>query len=192
MNRDWQYLFEQFTCRSLNVGHDDLPESETMVSIHSDRRKWLRAVSFHVVDCECAHLDHKTAKPPSEHQVSQAVASLLRLLKKGDIDANLCLALCLSAPTASSPGSKRVTRFHREYAALHSIERLRQTEKDGLGHIVRQIPAIKSFSIRYREEQTISCRAVIDLCSQLPELEELCLQDIHHQNEHTKHFQIAK
>lgn len=192
VNRDWQYLFEQFTFRSLNLGHDDLPEFETMVSNHSDRRKWLRAVTFQVVDCGCAPLDNGPAKSPPEHKVSQAVASLLYLLKKWDIDANLRLALYLSAPTASSPRSGRVTRYHRKYAALPFADSLHQPEKHGLDHIVGKVPAIKSFSVRYREEQTISSRAVVDLCSQLPELEELCLQDVHHQNEHTKHFQIAK
>lgn len=192
VNRDWQYLFEQFTFRSLNLGHDDLSEFETIVSTHSDRRKWLRAVSFHVVGCDCAHLDNKPAKPPPEHKVSQAVASLLRLLKKLDTDANLRLALCLSAPAVSSPGNGRVTRFHRKSAAIHSANKLHQPEQDGLGHIVDQVPAIKNFSIRYREGQITSSRAVTDLCSMLPQLEELCLQDVHHNNEHTKHFQIAE
>lgn len=179
VNRDWQYLFEQYTFRSLHLGPDDLPEFETMVSIHSDRRKSLRGVSFHVVDCDCVHVDGGPAKPPPEHEVSQAVASLLRLVKKWDMDANLRLALCLSAPTASSPGSGRATTF-------------RQLEKDGLDHIVGKVPAIKSFSVRYREEQVINSRAVVSLCSKLPDLEELCLQDVHHHNEQSKHFQTAE
>lgn len=192
VNRDWQYLFEQFTFRSLDLGLNDLDEFETIVSTHSDRRKWLRAVSFHVVDCDCAHVDGGPAEPPSERKVSQAVASLLRSLKKWDTDANLGLALCLSAPTASRPRSGKVTRLHRKSAALHSVDRLHQLEKGGLGDIVGQIPAIKSLSIRYQEEQMISSRALINLCSKLPGLEELCLQEVHHNNEHTRQFQIAE
>lgn len=192
VNKDWQYLFEQFTFRSINLSENDLPKFGTLISTHSDRRKWLRTVSFHVVDCACVHLDGGAAKSLPEYKVSQAVASLLCLLETWDTDGNLRLTLCFSAPTSSSPESGRGTRSHRKSAAIHSVDRLHQSEKDALGHSIEQILAIKSFSIRYREGSITSSRALIKLCSKLPGLEELCLQDVHHHNEHIKYFQIAE
>ncbi|POS78076.1 hypothetical protein DHEL01_v203529 [Diaporthe helianthi] len=187
VNKDWQYLFEQFTFRSLDLIPDDLAEFEAVVSIHSDRRRWLRTASLQVPDrardgAHLNHLDGGSAEQPSEQEASQAVASLLRLLKKWHTDSNLRLALHLSAPTASSPLSGRRNMLH-------------QSDQVGLEHIVGEVPAIKRFSIRYRDGQIIYSRAIIGLCSKLPDLEELCLQDVHpegdHHNEHTKHLQIA-
>lgn len=191
VNKDWQYLFEQFNFRSLDLGPEDLHGFETIVSTHSNRRKWLRTVSLHVVDHEDAHLDGGSAEQP-EQQAPRAVVSLLGLLKEWDTDSNLCLALCLSAPTTSSPETGQGTASHQNSAALQSPDRLYQPEEDGLSHMVEQVPAIKAFSIRYEEAQVISSRAVLDLCSRLPKLEELRIHDPHRRNNYTKHFNIAK
>lgn len=69
VNKDWQYLFEQFTFRSLNLGPEDLPEFEDMVSTHNDRRKWLRTVLLRVCDRNGAQLDVGSAEPPPEQKV---------------------------------------------------------------------------------------------------------------------------
>ncbi|KAG6356095.1 hypothetical protein INS49_015480 [Diaporthe citri] len=62
-------------------------------------------------------------------------------------------------------------------------------------------PAIVGFVLSHvaREaalDHTLARYAAVNrdwrLCSKLPELEELCLQDVHYHNEHTKHLQIAE
>lgn len=192
VNRDWQYVFEQLTFRSLILGPDDLPKFESIVSTHSERRKWLRVVSFHDFADGGAHLDGGLEELLPERTLSQAVCSLLHLLKKWDRDADLRLVLRLSAPVVSSLGGQRGAALHPSPASLPSTNMPRHPEKDGLSHIIGEILAVKGFAIQYHEEKPISPRTIISLCPRLPELEELCLQDLGHHNADKKHWEIAE
>lgn len=192
VNKDWQYLFEQLTFRHLVIRPDDLSAFETIVSLNSDRRRWLRSVSFHDRADGGADLGDGSEKSLLEHNPSQGVCSLLRILKKWARDSNLRLALYLSARTISSLGRQRGTTFHQNAASLHSANTPRLPEKDGLSHIIEEIPAVKTFSIQYKGDEVNSIHTVLNLCSKLPGLEEFCLQDLDHRKEHTKHFKVAE
>ncbi|KAI3401922.1 hypothetical protein diail_6481 [Diaporthe ilicicola] len=187
VNKDWQYLFEQLTFRNLSLGPDDLFEFKTTVSIHSERRKWLQSLSFH----DCAD-GGDSERLLLGHDPSQTVFSLLHLLKNWDHDATLRLALYLSAHTTSSLDTRRATTLHENAAVTHSTDKARLVEKDCLGHVIGEIPAVKSFSVQYQGKDLTSTETAISLCSNLPGLEELCLQNLDYRNEHTKHFKIAE
>lgn len=189
VNKDWQYSFEQFTFRKLSLRPDDLFDFEMTVSTHPERSKWLRAVSFH------DHADGgRSERPILEHDPSQTVFSLLHLLEKWDHDANLLLALYLSAHTTNSLAPRMAASFHASDNAsfVHSTTQPRELEKDLPGHIFRGIPAVRSFSIQYQGKEVTSTQTVIRLCSEFRGLEELCLQDLDHHNEHTKQISIAQ
>lgn len=179
VNKDWQYLFEQLTFRSLTLDPDDLPKFDTTVAIHGQRRKWLRAVTFHDRADVGAHFDGGSANHTPETRPSQAFCSLLLLLKKWDWGANLRLTLCFSAPTTAATGldKRRKTTYHRTVTCTSPL--------------IWDVPAIKSFSVQYSERK-MTTRTVMSLCSKMPELEELCLQDLDHENDYNKHFKIAE
>ncbi|KAG8160021.1 hypothetical protein KVR01_010658 [Diaporthe batatas] len=187
VNQNWQYLFEQLTFRSLSLGPDDLSDFELTVSINSERRKWLRAVSFH----DRSDGD-KSETLVLEHDPSRTVFSLLSLLKKWDHDGNLHLTLYLSAHTTNSLDAQRAATLHENGSFLHSTIQPRLPKKDFPAHIFGDIPAVKSFSIRYEGKGVTVTRAAISLSSAFPGLEELCLQNCDHHNEHTKHIRIAE
>lgn len=192
VNKDWQYLFEQLTFRRLRLGADDIPNFETIVSAHSNRRKWTRSVSFHDCVDSDAHLGDGPGKPLLEHSYFQTVCSLLRILQKWVCDADFRLALYLSPRTISSLNRQRGTTSHQDAASLHSANRAHLVKKDGLSYIIEEIPAVKSFLIQYQGEDVTSINTVISLCSRLPRLEEFCFQDLDYYKEHIKHFKIAE
>lgn len=190
VNKDWQYFFEQLTFSCLDLGPDDLQKFETIVSMHKERRKCLRAVSFRDRADGGARLGGGSEKSLLGHSPSQAICSLLRLLKKWDCDTNLRLALYLSARTTSSLEKWR-TAFQEIAATLHSTNGSYQPGKDGLNYTIGEIPAVKSFSVQYQGKEVVSASTILSLCSTIPELEELCLQDLDHNNPHTKHFDVV-
>jgi hypothetical protein len=185
VNRDWQYLFEQFTFRNLSLGADDLSDFEKTVSIHSERRKWLQAVTFRADGGGSERLLPK-------HDPFQSTFSLLRLLKKWDHNANLHLALYLSAHTTSSLDIQRVLVLHEGAAFLYSTNKPYLLQEDYPGYIIGEIPAVKSFSIQYKGKDVTSTQTAMSLCSKLPGLEELCLQDLGYHEKQAKHFRIAE
>lgn len=191
VNKDWQYFFEQLTFRYLRLGPDDLQKFETIISIHKERRKWLRAVSFRDRADGSARVGGGLETSPLGHSPSEAVCSLLRLFKKWDCDTSLRLALYLSARTISSLENWR-TAFHENAASLHLTNRPYQPEKNGLNYIIGEVPAVKSFSVQYQGREVTSTNTILSLCSTLPGLEELCLQDMDHNNLDTKHLDIAE
>lgn len=157
------------------------------VSIHSGRRKWLQAVSFH------DHADGgRSNRQMVEHNPSQTVLSLLTLLKKWDHDANLRVALYLSARTTSSLDTRRTATFHDSALCLHPTNQPRLFETDFPGHMSGGIPAVSSFAIQYRGKEVTSTQTAISLCSLFPGLEEFCLQNLDHPNEHAKLIRIAE
>lgn len=179
VNKDWQYLFEQLTFRSMNLGPDDLPKFETLVAIHRQRRKWVREVTFHDRADVGAHLDGGSANHAPETKLSEAFWSLLLLLEKWDWDAKLRLTLSFSAPTATAAALAR-----RREATYHRTENLPSC-------LIWKVRAIKSMSVQY-SERIVTTSTAMNLCSKMPELEELYLQDLDHENDHNKHFEIAE
>lgn len=175
VNKDWQYLFEQLTFRSMNLGPDDLAKFETIVAIHRQRRKWVREVTFHDRADVGAHLDGGSANHAPETKLSEAFWSLLTLLEKWNWDAKLRLTLSFSAPTATATG----------------LDKRRKTTYPCPSPLIWEVPAIKSMSVQY-SERIVTTSTVMNLCSKMPELEELYLQDLDHKNDHNKHFKIAE
>lgn len=179
VNKDWQYLFEQLTFRSINLGPDDLAKFETIVAIHFQRREWVREVTFHDCADVGAHLDGGPANHAPEIKPSEALSSLLLLLNKWNWLAKLRLTISFSAPTATATALVR-----RRKATYHRAENFPSC-------LTWEVPAIKSFSVQYFE-RIVTTSTVMNLCSKMPELEELYLQDLNHQNDHNKHSKIAE
>lgn len=148
-------------------------------------------MTFHVGTDDNTYLDGGSAMSPPEHRPPQAVCSPSRLHKEWDRDAKLGLVLDIPAPTASSHGGRRQETAHRDAVSIHPAKMSCQPEKDGLSHIIGGA-AVKSLTVRYREGEQTSIREVVDLCSRLPELEELCFRNVRRRMDYTQYFQIAE
>lgn len=139
-----------------------------------------------------AHLDEGSSISLSEQRPPQAACSPLRLRRKWDKDSKLRLVLDIPAPTTSSHDERRGETVHRDAVSIYPAEMSRQPEKDGLSQILGETSTVKNLCVKYGEGDEASIREVMSLCSRLPELEELCFQNVQSRMDYSKYSQIAK